>query len=91
VINPRIEVIPELQKIDVVANSAGCCGTSKCSIFWDKIYINIIKMIDTPFNILLLGNSNVGKSTIMERYLQNKFVDLPKTVSIEKRDTLLDL
>jgi len=48
-------------------------------------------MIDTPFNILLLGNSNVGKSTIMERYLQNKFVDLPKTVSIEKRDTLLDL
>lgn len=36
-------------------------------------------MIDTPFNILMLGNSNVGKSTIMARYLQNKFVDLPKT------------
>ena len=35
-------------------------------------------------NILFLGNTKVGKSTIICRYLENKYINVQPTIEVEK-------
>ncbi|CAD8191139.1 unnamed protein product [Paramecium pentaurelia] len=44
-----------------------------------------------PFIVLLLGDCNTGKTTIVERYLENKLVDPQPTVGVVKRDSQIDI
>nr|CAI39253.1 rab_C99 [Paramecium tetraurelia] len=43
------------------------------------------------FIVLLLGDCNTGKSTIVGRYLENKLVDPQPTVGVVKRETQIDI
>ncbi|CAD8195126.1 unnamed protein product [Paramecium octaurelia] len=43
------------------------------------------------FIVLVLGDCNTGKSTIVGRYLENKLVDPQPTVGVVKRETQIDI
>ncbi|CAD8201036.1 unnamed protein product [Paramecium octaurelia] len=44
-----------------------------------------------PFIVLLLGDCNTGKSTIVGRYLENKLVEPQPTVGIVKRESQIEI
>ncbi len=45
------------------------------------------KRINDKFNIMIIGDVNVGKTTILERYINNK-KSLEETFLINKKPTL---
>ncbi|CAD8095877.1 unnamed protein product [Paramecium sonneborni] len=44
-----------------------------------------------PFIVLILGDCNSGKSTIVGRYLENKLVDPQPTIGVVKRDSQIEI
>ncbi len=40
---------------------------------------NLLGNLDFMFKIIIVGNTNVGKTKILERYINNKFIEESKS------------